>query len=465
MSKSVFSSLCDVDEIYKVASTAFSKDTFGELFLEHSEAEVLRLENGVIQTPSISSNTGFCLRVCVEDVSKYAYSQSLTADSIKDAINVVSNQNISKNIIYKDPKLHLYETRFFIDDMSLAKKIDFLNDIDITARKMFPNVVQVTAVIASNFQAVSILSESGKVVSDFRPLVRLSVSVVVSKNGKKESGMCSGGGRYFYDFLNDETKLDYIKEAVRQAEVKIDSKPAPVGKMPVVLGNGWTGILIHEAIGHGLEGDAIRKKSSVFHALLNEQVASKGITIVDDGTIAKQRGSLNIDDEGTDTECTTLIEDGKLVRFMMDKMNSKLFGVKTTGNGRRESYKYNPIPRMRNTMMLSGSYSFDEIVSNVSSGIFAKTFLGGQVDVTSGKFVFSASEAYLIENGKITSPVKGVMLIGDGSSVLKSISMIGNDSKLDSGVGTCGKDGQMVPVGVGMPSVLVDELTVGGSGL
>lgn len=473
-----FGSLCDIDLVHKEALNAFSHGNEGELFLEHSFSEVFKLENGVIQTPEVVSRTGFGLRTFFEDTSKYSYSSNLTPEAVRKAVSVVSNMSSASNsaelgenfkntpkITYCAPKLDLYPQRFFIEDVPLVQKIKFLNDLDRIAKEKYPNVVRVSASIASNWQAVSILSDSGVLVSDFRPMVRFSVSVIASKGERQESGIFSGGGRVFYDFFNDETRDFYLAQAVRQAEVKLDAISAPAGQMPVVLGNGLTGILLHEAIGHGLEGDAVRKKSSAFHSLLNENIASSGITVVDDGTIQNHRGSLNIDDEGVQTERTVLIENGKLCGFMMDRMNAKLAGVKSTGSGRRESFEFVPIPRMRNTFMLAGTYSFDEMISSVSKGIFAKTFSGGQVDVTSGKFVFSASEAYLIENGKITTPVKGAMLIGDGPTVLKSISMVGNDLELDSGVGTCGKAGQWVPVGIGMPSVLVDELTVGGANL
>jgi TldD protein len=327
------------------------------------------------------------------------------------------------------------------------------------------------ASLDSSWQVVLILTDEGRKVLDIRPLVRLSVNVVIEKNAVCESGVCSGGGRFGYEELlrgdefGNSTAYVYADEALRQAEVKLQAIKAPVGEMPVVLGNAWAGILLHEAVGHGLEGDAIYQKTSMFHNLLGETIASPNITVIDDGTLLQRRGSLNIDDEGTDSQRTVLIENGKLVGFMQDRMHACLMHVNPTGNGRRESYEAEPLPRMTNTYMIGGSYSREEMISSVSKGIFAKSFADGQVDPTSGKFVFSISEAYLIENGKITAPLKGAMLIGDGSSILKRIIMLGNDFSLDEGVGTCGKGGQWVPVGVGEPSALLDKITVGGADL
>ncbi|MDR2158143.1 MAG: hypothetical protein LBO02_02390, partial [Holosporaceae bacterium] len=324
----------------------------------------------------------------------------------------------------------------------------------------------VIANLEGSWQVVSILADNGKKSLDVRPLVRLSVYVVVEKNGILESGLCSGGGRFDYGgLLNENAKIQYVDIALEQAEIKLQAIKAPVGEMPVVLGNAWAGILLHEAVGHGLEGDAIRKKTSSFHNLLGEMIASPNITVVDDGTLPRRRGSINIDDEGVDSRRTVLIENGKLVGLMQDRMNANLMGLNVTGNGRRESYEAMPIPRMTNTFMLAGDHSHEEMISKVKKGIFAKSFLDGQVDVASGKFVFSTSEAYLIENGKISTPVKGAMIIGDGPSILKKISMVGNDFSLDNGVGTCGKEGQWAPVGVGEPSVLIDKITVGGANL
>lgn len=462
--------ICDLQKVENVALPAFCGGVCGELFIEYKESEVIRIEDGVIQTPSLNFNQGFGLRTFKEDATKYSYSSTIDVSSVNKAIEAVrflhDTDKNSVKIEDKSNKNNLYNGFRFIDSISLEEKIRFLQETDAYARSKSENVRQVIGVLASTWQVVSILNETGKRVCDIRPLVRFTISVVVEKDGVFESGMCSGGGRFGYEnFINDATKKSYVDEALRQANVKLTAIKAPVGEMPVVLGNAWTGILLHEAVGHGLEGDAIRKKTSAFHNLLGEIIGSKNVTVVDDGTIANRRGSLNIDDEGTPTQRNVLIENGKLVGFMQDRMNARLMNCAPTGNGRRESYAHTPMPRMTNTFMLGGDASFEEMLAKAKNGIFAKTFSDGQVDIASGKFVFSASEAYLIENGKITSPVKGAMLIGDGPSILKQISMVGGDFSLDNGVGTCGKDGQWVPVGVGQPSALINKITVGGASI
>jgi TldD protein len=436
------------------------------LFIEYREKESIKIENGVIQAPNFAFKGGFGLRSFKEETSRYSYSSSLDEKSVKKALEIVKSHSGNRGVEIRNGAHNLYEYKYFIDSMKLEDKIRFLQEIDGYARRKSENIKQIISSLDSSWQVVSILTDEGKKSFDIRPLVRLSVYVVMEKRGVFESGMYAGGGRFGYDsFLNEKTRKLYVDEALMQAEVKLEAVKAPVGEMPVVLGNAWTGILLHEAVGHGLEGDAIRKKTSSFHNLLGETIASPHITVIDDGTIHDRRGSINIDDEGTDSQHTTLIENGKLVGFMQDRMNARLMNSNVTGNGRRESYEVVPIPRMTNTFMLAGDYSREEMISTVKNGIFAKSFSDGQVDVSSGKFVFSASEAYLIENGKITAPVKGAMLIGDGPSILKKISMIGNDFSLDEGVGTCGKDGQSVPVGVGEPSILIDRITVGGANL
>ena len=327
-------------------------------------------------------------------------------------------------------------------------------------------VNQVTANFLGEHKSIEIIRSDNQVLKDDRPLVRFNVSVVLEKDGKKETGVYGVGGRQSYDdYLKDGSWKDVCDEAFRIANVNLESKPAPAGEMKVVLGPGWPAILIHEAIGHGLEGDFNRKKTSAFHNLMGQQVASEGVTIVDDGTLHQRRGSLTIDDEGTPTENTVLIENGILKNYMQDRLNARLMGTKSTGSGRRESYKHVVLPRMRNTMMLSGKYSQDEMIKSVDKGIFAVSFGGGQVDITSGKFVFNCTEAYEINNGKIGSPIKGATLIGDGPSILKEVSLVGNDMKLDPGIGTCGKAGQGVPVGVAQPSILINKMTVGGTKL
>lgn len=464
-----FSNICDLQNVEKFALSAFCGGICGELFIEYKESEAIRIENGVIQTPSLNFSQGFGLRAFKEDSCKYSYSSAIDVPSIKKAVSAVQfsyNDDVPCRVEIKNnvnSKHNLYDNAKFIDKISLTEKIEFLNKVDSYARAKSENVRQVIGTLAGAWQVVSILNESGKRVCDIRPLVRLSVSIVLEKNGIFESGMCSGGGRFGYEnIINDAVRKLYIDEAFRQASVKLSAVKSPAGEIPVVLGNAWTGILLHEAVGHGLEGDAIRKKTSAFYNLLGETVGSASVTVIDDGTIANRRGSLNVDDEGATTQRNVLIEKGKLVGFMQDRMNARLMNREITGNGRRESYKYAPTPRMTNTFMLEGKTSFDEMIAKAKNGIFAKTFSDGQVDIASGKFVFSASEAYLIENGKITVPVKDAVLIGDGPSVLRRISMVGDDFSLDNGVGTCGKDNQWVPVGVGQPSVLIDKITVGG---
>ncbi len=461
-----FNSICDLPSIERTALAAFCNGNLGELFVEYKENEVLKIENGVVQPPEFSSKKGFGLRAFKEDATRYSYSSGLTPEAVRKALTVVGSGESNCAVEIQANERNLYPAHRFIDTVSLEDKIKFLKEIDEYARSKSADIRQVIASLVSSWQVVCILTDSGRKSFDIRPLVRLNVIVVVEKNGQMESGMCAGGGRYGYESLiTADTKVKYVDEALRQASVKLTAIKAPAGEMPVVLGNAWTGILLHEAVGHGLEGDAIRKKTSSFYNLLGETVAAPNITVVDDGTIANRRGSINIDDEGNTSQHNVLIENGKLVGFMQDRMNARLMNAAVTGNGRRESYECVPLPRMTNTFMVSGNSCFDEMIAKVNRGIFAKSFSDGQVDIASGKFVFSASEAYLIENGKITTPVKGAMLIGDGPSILKKISMVGSNFSLDNGIGTCGKDGQWVPVGVGEPSVLIDEITVGGADL
>lgn len=462
----IFSEICDLDSLEKVASSAFCSGNLGELFVEYRENESISIENGIIQPPSLSTSRGFGLRTFKDDISTYSYSSSLTEKAVKKALKVVSSSSsvIHKSIRISAPCNDLYDERYFLRDQSLEEKVAVLKKIDSYARSKYPDIRQVIAMIAGSWQAVSIFTDESRRSSDYRPLVRLSVNVIIEKDGKIENGSFSAGGRYYYDALFTDVEK-FVDEAVRQAQIKIQARSSPAGEMPVVLGNGWTGVLIHEAVGHGLEGDAIRKKSSSFYNLLGKDVASKNVTVVDDGTITKRRGSLNIDDEGSPTRRNVLIHNGKLVGFMQDRMNSRLMNMQCTGNGRRESFECVPMPRMTNTFMLNGDCSFDDLVKSVDRGIYAKSFSGGQVDTASGKFVFNASEAYMIEDGQITYPVKGATLIGDGPSILKKVQMVSNDFSLDSGVGTCGKNGQWVPVGVGEPSVLISNITVGGSDL
>lgn len=344
------------------------------------------------------------------------------------------------------------------------KKIALLEAIDKEARSIDPRVIQVNASLSGTYEVVIIAGLDGRMVADVRPLVSVSVSVIVEQNGRRESARSGGGGRLAYSYFTEKDRaLQYAREAVREALVNLEAEEAPAGLMPVVLGPGWPGVLLHEAVGHGLEGDFNRKGLSAFSGRMGEQVAAKGVTVVDNGTLSDRRGSLTVDDEGTPTQCTTLIDNGVLVNYMQDKLNAKLMGMQPTGNCRRESYGHVPMPRMTNTYMLAGTHEPSEIIKSVKRGLYAVNFGGGQVDITSGQFVFSASEAYLIEEGKVTRPVKGATLIGNGPDVMKKISMIGHDLSLDQGIGVCGKEGQSVPVGVGQPTLKIDALTVGGT--
>ena len=344
-----------------------------------------------------------------------------------------------------------------------AEKVELLQKVDRETRALDPLVRQVNASLAGSHEVILVCGSDGVYTADIRPLIRLNVSVIVERNGRREQGFSGGGGRCAYAyFLDGDRALEYGREAVRQALINLEAVPAPAGEMPVVLGSGWPGVLLHEAIGHGLEGDFNRKGTSAFSDRLGEKVATDICTVVDDGTLEGRRGSLNIDDEGTPTTQTVLIENGRLTSYMQDKMNARLMGMQPTGNGRRQSFAHVPMPRMTNTYMLPGTHDPDEIIASVKRGIYARNFAGGQVDITSGKFVFSTSETYLIENGKIGKPLKDATLIGDGPSVLKEVSMVGNDLALDAGIGVCGKDGQSVPVGVGQPTLRIDRLTVGG---
>lgn len=463
----IFSEICDLSSLEKLASSAFCYGNLGELFVEYRENESVSIENGIIQPPLFSVKRGFGLRTFRNDVSRYSYSSSLTGEAVRKALEAVAADGCGipvRSVKISAPANDLYDGRYFLKDVLLEEKIAILKKIDSYARSKCRDVRQVAATMIDNWQAVSIFTDEARRSMDFRPLVRLSVNVVIEKNGKIENGSFSAGGRYHYDELLKNIEK-FADEAIRQAQVKIEARPSPAGEMPVVLGNGWTGVLIHEAVGHGLEGDAIRKKSSSFYNLLGQEVASKNVTVVDDGTIARRRGSLNIDDEGTAAQRNVLIDKGKLVGFMQDRMNARLMGMECTGNGRRESFECMPMPRMTNTFMLGGDCCFDDLIKNAGRGIYAKSFSGGQVDTASGKFVFNASEAYMIENGEITYPVKGAALIGDGPSILKKAEMVAGDFSLDDGVGTCGKNGQWVPVGVGEPSVLISKVTVGGADL
>jgi TldD protein len=453
-----------------IISETLNKCDDGELYLEDSKSESILLDDNKIKSSSYSSDLGFGLRAISGEIVAYSHSNEISKDSLNQSSkNLQSTLKSSKGTYnHEIPKTNknFYNDINPIEEKDLNSKLEVLNKVNNYLRSKDSNVKQVTSSFSGEQKSIEIIRLGGQSITDVRPLVRFNVSVMLEKNGRKETGVYGIGGRQSYDsYLDNENWKNVCDEAYRIASVNLESKPAPAGEMKVVLGPGWPAILIHEAIGHGLEGDFNRKKTSAFHDLMGQRVASEGVTIVDDGTIDKRRGSLTIDDEGTPTERTVLIENGILKNFMQDRLNARLMKTKSTGNGRRESYKHVVLPRMRNTMMLSGKNTQDEMISSVDKGIFAVSFGGGQVDITSGKFVFNCTEAYEIIDGKIGSPIKGATLIGDGPSILKEVSMVGNDMMLDPGIGTCGKAGQGVPVGVAQPSILIDKMTVGGTKL
>ena len=441
-----------------------------DVFLQATRYESWGLEDGIVKEGTYSIDQGAGLRAVSEEKTGFAYSDDITLPALIEAAkNAHSIARRAGNGTIAIASAHPSPPRLYLPEDPLGSlpekdKIGLLQQIDAECRKIDPRVEQVFIGLSGSHDVVMILSQDGVIHCDVRPLVRLNVSVIVRQGERREQGSYGGGGRTDYRyFLEADRAVEYAREAVRQALVNLDAEDAPAGSMTVVLGPGWPGILLHEAIGHGLEGDFNRKGTSAFSGRLGEEVASPLCTVVDDGTLVNRRGSLTIDDEGTPSACTTLIENGILKGYMQDKLNARLMGVSPTGNGRRESYQHLPMPRMTNTYMLPGPHEPEEIIRSVKSGLYAKNFGGGQVDITSGKFVFSTSEAYLIENGVVTRPVKGATLIGNGPEVLTRVSMVGNDLQLDTGVGTCGKDGQSVPVGVGQPTLKVDGITVGGT--
>jgi TldD protein len=440
----------------------------GELFLEYRETESISLDDGHIRTANFDSGLGFGLRAVAGEATGYAHSGEISEDALRRAAATVSAVSAGHSGTMAEPpratNARLYSDANPLGLMDFSARTKLLGEIDAYTRGKDPRVKQVMASISGEWQAVQILRADGTRVADLRPLVRLNVSLVVEENGRRETGNYGTGGRFAYEFVTREsTWRGAVDEALRQALVNLDSRPAPAGEMPVVLGPGWPGILLHEAIGHGLEGDFNRKKTSAFAELMGKRIASPGVTVIDDGTMADRRGSLTVDDEGTPTSRTVLIEDGLLVGYLQDRLNARLMGMRATGNGRRQSYAHAPMPRMTNTVMLGGSHTPEEMIQSVKRGLYAVNFGGGQVDITSGKFVFSASEAYMIEDGKVTAPVKGATLIGNGPDSLTKVEMIGNDMALDPGIGTCGKSGQGVPVGVGQPTLKLSGLTIGGT--
>ena len=440
----------------------------GELFLEYNQSESLTLDDGRIKSAAFDTAQGFGLRALSGEAAGYAHASELSEAAIRRAgatVRAVKHGGTaSLALTPQGTNQSLYTDANPLSQIDFAEKTKLLTEIDAYARSLDPRVRQVTASLAGSWQAVEIIRADGARVGDIRPLVRLNVSVVVGDGDKMETGSSGAGGRVEYQRYFDPTQWkSQVKEALRQALVNLGSVPAPAGEMIVVLGPGWPGVMLHEAVGHGLEGDFNRKKTSAFAGLIGQRVASPGVTVVDDGTLKDRRGSLTVDDEGTPSSRTVLIEDGVLKGYMQDRLNAGLMGMRPTGNGRRQGFGYAPMPRMTNTYMLAGTMEPQEIIASVKRGVYAVNFGGGQVDITSGKFVFSASEAYLIEDGKIGPAVKGATLIGNGPDALTKISMIGNDLKLDDGIGTCGKDGQGVPVGVGQPTLRMDGLTVGGT--
>src|SRR5580698_3494127 len=459
----------DRTRLAKIISRGLDGADDGELFLEYRQSEALAFDNGRLKQATYDTSQGFGLRAVKDEAVGYAHASDVSEAAIERAADAVRAVKGGYSGHYAEPPPRS-NVKLYSDDSPLATpsfeaKAQLLQTIDAYARAKDPRVRQVTASLAATWQAVEILRADGETYRDVRPLVRVSVSVVVGEGDRQETGSAGYGGREGYErFLQTNAWQEAADDAVRQALVNLKSVPAPAGEMDVVLGPGWPGVMLHEAVGLGLEGDFNRKKTSAFAGLMGQRVAAKGVTVVDDGTIALRRGSLSIDDEGTPTNRTVLIEDGILVGYMQDRQNARLMGMKPTGNGRRESFAHVPMPRMTNTYMLAGTTDPQEIIASVKNGIYAVHFGGGQVDITSGKYVFECTEAYRIENGKQGAPIKGAMLIGNGPTDLNRISMVGNDLALDDGIGTCGKNGQGVPVGVGQPTLRIDRITVGGTG-
>jgi TldD protein len=452
----------------RVVREALAGKDDGELFLEYREHEHVSLDDGKIRAAGFNTDLGFGLRAIQGEECGYAHAGEVSEAALKRAAATVSavgeGAQGTAAIAPSGRNIRLYSPANPVAEGDFAGRTALLGELDAYARGRDPRVVQVSASLSAEWQAVRIIRADGTNVADLRPLVQLYVSVVVEQNGRREQGGHGMGGRAAFQTVLDPTAWKgAVDEALRQATTLLEAVPAPAGEMEVVLGSGWPGILLHEAIGHGLEGDFNRKQTSAFSGLMGQQVASKGVTVIDDGTLPDRRGSLTIDDEGTPTSRTTLIEDGVLVGYLQDRLNARLMNMRATGNGRRQSYAHAPMPRMTNTLMMAGNATTEEMISSVKRGLYAVNFGGGQVDITSGKFVFSASEAYLIENGKIGAPVKGATLIGNGPDALTKVSMIGGDMALDPGIGTCGKNGQGVPVGVGQPTLKMAGLTVGGT--
>ncbi|WP_066738954.1 metalloprotease TldD [Cupriavidus sp. D384] len=461
----------DEATLQRVLADIFThKVDYADLYFQHTRNEAWSLEEGIVKSGSFSIDQGVGVRAVSGDKTAFAYSDDISLAALSQA--AAATRTIGRagsgrvkvaGAMASHTGRNLYAPNDPLDSMTATEKVALLEKIEKLARAKDPRVVQVMAGLAGEYDVVLVARSDGVIAADVRPLVRVSVTVIAEQNGRREIGSSGGGGRYAYGYFTDDLLRKYVDEAVASALVNLEARPAPAGAMTVVLGPGWPGVLLHEAVGHGLEGDFNRKGSSAFAGRMGERVAAKGVTVVDDGTIENRRGSLNLDDEGNPTQCTTLIEDGILTGFIQDTLNARLMKMPVTGNARRESYAALPMPRMTNTYMLNGDRDPQEIIASVKRGLYAVNFGGGQVDITNGKFVFSASEAYMIEDGKITYPVKGATLVGNGPESLKDVTMIGNDMRLDSGVGVCGKEGQSVPVGVGQPTLRIENMTVGGT--
>lgn len=442
---------------------------YADLYFQYTRTEGWSLEEGIVKTGNFSIEQGVGVRAVSGEKTAFAYSDTLSSDALLESARVVRSigaQGAGQHEVSRrmpPAGMPLYPALDPVSTLSAPEKVALLERVEHMARAADPHIVQVMAGLASEYDVILVAGSDGRLAADVRPLVRLSLTVIAERDGRREMGHGGGGGRSGLAYFTDEVLRGYVQRATHEALTNLEARPAPAGEMTVVLGSGWPGILLHEAVGHGLEGDFNRKGSSVFSGRIGERVASPGVTVIDDGTIEGRRGSLNIDDEGNPTQRNVLIEDGILRGYMQDHLNAGLMKTAVTGNGRRESFAHLPMPRMTNTFMLAGDHEPQEIIESVKNGLYAVNFGGGQVDITSGKFVFSASEAYMIENGRVTYPVKGATLIGNGPDAMNRVSMIGNDMQLDSGVGTCGKDGQSVPVGVGMPTLRMDGLTVGGT--
>ena len=463
----------DVPALQSVLGNIMTHEVdYADLYFQYSRAESWGLEEGQVKSGNFSIDQGVGVRAVSGEKTAFAYSDDINLPALQqaaDATKAIANIGADSfeanktGIIQSVSAPQLYIPQDPIASLSAEAKVKLLERLEAYARKIDPRITQVMASIAGEYEVIMVARHDGLMAADVRPLVRLSINVIAESNGRREQGSAGGGGRFDYAYFTDEVLQDYAQKAVHQALINLDARPAPAGNMTVVLGAGWPGILLHEAIGHGLEGDFNRKGSSAFAGKIGQRVAAAGVTVVDDGTISNRRGSLSFDDEGNPTQRTVLIEDGILRGYIQDSLNSRLMNMPLTGNARRQSYAHIPMPRMTNTYMLNGNMPPEEIIKSVKKGLYAANFGGGQVDITSGKFVFSAAEAYMIEDGKITYPVKGATLIGNGPDALTRVSMIGNDMALDTGVGTCGKEGQSVPVGVGQPTLRIDGLTVGGT--